>query len=64
MDSGWIILKGAGGFVAKHRANNWSTSVHQTRELAEAAAEKLEAGALDVLRRERAKAREERGNAG
>ncbi len=58
MDSGWRLVRGAGGYSYWHDANKWITSVYATRELAAAAAEKLEAGALDVLRRERAKARD------
>ncbi len=49
MDSGWTILRGAGGFVAVHRANKWSTSVHLTQAQAELAAETLETRALAVL---------------
>ncbi len=49
MDSGWRLLKGAGGFVAVHRANKWSTSVHATQAQAKLAAETLETRALAVL---------------
>jgi hypothetical protein len=56
MDSGWRLVRGAGGFSYWHDAHKWITSVYATRELAAIAADKLEAGALDVLRRERAKA--------
>ena len=49
MDSGWTIIRGAGGYVAVHRANKWSTNVFATREQAELAAETLEARALAVL---------------
>ncbi len=49
MDSGWRLIKGAGGFVAVHRANKWSTNVYPTAAQAELAAETLETRALAVL---------------
>lgn len=49
MDSGWRLVKGAGGYSYWHDARKWITSVYATQAQAERAAETLETRARETL---------------